>query len=291
MNPAVRWRSLLFVPADNARRIDSAHSRGADALILDLEDAVPAAGKAAARAALPGAIAKLTALGATCTVRVNAEDAALREDLSAAVHAGLAAIVVPKVEHVAALHAVDALIADLERQRGLPPGRIGVIALIESPAALFLLEQIAAGPRVIGLALGSEDFSLALDVKPGPDSLTLPCQWIALAAAAHRLMAFGLPASLADFHDLDSYRASAQRARAFGMTGALCIHPAQLAIVNEAFSPSAAEIAWARAVMQVWLPVERCGAGVAALNGAMIDKPVAARAQAILSRCRTDAAK
>jgi citrate lyase subunit beta/citryl-CoA lyase len=278
------WRSLLFVPSNNARLINGAHKRAADALILDMEDAVPAAEKPAARAGLPVAIAQLSKHGATVLVRVNAERDALAEDLQAAVRAGLSAVVVPKVDGVAILHEVDALLAELESRRELTAGGIGVIALIESPAALFQLNAIAGGPRVLGLALGSEDFSLMLGVEPGPESLTLPCQWIALAAAAHRRMAFGLPTSLANFRDRASYANATERARAFGMTGALCIHPAQVPLVNAAFAPPQEDVAWAQAVMLAWDNAEQSGVGVATLDGAMIDKPVAERARAILAR-------
>jgi citrate lyase subunit beta/citryl-CoA lyase len=270
----------LFVPANNRRLIEGAPRRGADALILDLEDAVAIESKPEARASLPGSIAQLAQQQVTTLIRVNA-DAMLSDDLAVAVQAGIAAIVVPKVEDRAVLLHVDALITAHEEARGLPSGSVRVIALIESPAALFRLADIAAGPRVAGLAFGSEDFALALGVPPTQASLTMPCQWIALAAAAHGIRAFGLPASLANYRDLDLLRVAANQARAFGIGGALCIHPAQVAVMNEAFSPSQQELEWAHAVLAAWRNAGE--SGVASLGGKMIDKPVVERARAMLA--------
>ncbi|REE07402.1 citrate lyase subunit beta/citryl-CoA lyase [Paraburkholderia sp. BL27I4N3] len=275
------WRSLLFVPADNRRLIDGAPQRRADALILDLEDAVAVDRKAAARASLPAVISTWAQQHVTTLVRVNADSAALDDDLDAAVRSGTAAIVLPKVEDVGVLHQIDALISTREAQRGLAAGSVQVVALIESPAALFCLAQIAAGPRLCGLAFGSEDFALALGVPPTLASLTLPCQLIALAAAAYGIRAFGLPASLGNYGDLGLLRAAAHSARAFGMGGALCIHPAQVALANDAFSPSEQELQWARAVLAAWH--EAGASGVVSLDGKMIDKPVVERAQAMLA--------
>ena len=284
----LRWRSLLFVPADNPRLVEKAHQRGADALIVDLEDAVPAEGKMAAREGLCGLVQGLAGHGVDVLVRVNREETALSEDLDAAIQAAVWAIVLPKVENAASLHVVDEKIKALEARRGLPVGEIGLIALIESPGALFRLPEISAGPRVIGLALGTEDFALALGVSPTPACLTLPCQMLALAAAAADLMALGMPTSIANFSALDAYREAAETARAMGLTGALCIHPAQISVINKAFAPSPTDVAWAQAILAAWRSAEAGGTGTAALDGQMIDKPVMGRARAILASTAGD---
>lgn len=283
-SPPAGWRSLLFVPADNARLLEKAAERSADAVILDLEDAVPPAAKEAARAALPAAAERLAAAGATLLVRVNAGWLPLVADLAAAVRPCVRALVLPKVEDAGRLKAVAEMLDEVEASKGMVPGQTGLLPLIESPAALGRLDELAAAPRVIGLALGSEDFSLQLGAPPSPASLTLPCQLLALAAATHSLMAIGLPGSLAEFRDLDAWRRHAEAARAVGMTGALCIHPAQVAVVNQAFAPDDEQLAWARAVLATWAESEKAGSGVAALDGRMIDKPVVERARALLAR-------
>lgn len=282
-SPPPRWRSLLFAPADNPKLLEKAHQRGADAIILDLEDAVPAAGKAAARAAAGGWIDRLSGLGAAVIVRVNSGWIDLLADLEAVVRPGLAAVVLPQVRDDVQPRALDAMLNELEAARGLRQGSVGMIALVESPAGLSHLAALAALPRMIGLALGSEDFSLALRVEPAPPALTLPCQMIALAAAGRGLMAIGLPDSLANFRDLDRYRQAAAQARALGMTAALCIHPAQVAEINRAFAPSAAERAWAQRVLTAWAQAEANGQGVASVDGQMIDRPVVERAKSIAS--------
>ena len=282
-----RWRSLLFVPADNSRQIEKASSRGADALILDLEDAVAPPGKPAARKGLPGVIDALAGQGAEILVRINSGVADLDADLDAAIRVGVQALVVPKVEDPADLRAIDARLTEAETARGLPVGGIGLVALIETPGAVFRLPDIATAPRLIGLALGSEDFALSLGVVPSAACLQLPCQMLALAAAAQGLMGFGLPHSIADFTHLDAYRAAAISAAAMGLTGGFCIHPAQLPIINDVFGVSATEVDWARGVLAAWEAAQRSGASVIALDGQMIDKPVVERAQAIV-RPRVD---
>lgn len=279
MNP--NWRSLLFVPADQPRLLEKADTRGADAVILDLEDAVPAAAKAQARAGIGAWIDHLAGRGTAVVVRINAGWLDGLDDLAAVVRPGLAAVLLPQVKDDLALRALAGIIGEWEARAGMAAGAIGLIALIEHPATLAHLGAIAAIDRVIGLALGSEDFSLALGAPPAPPALTLACQHLALAAASRRLMALGLPDTLANFTDLDRYGHACTAARAMGMTGALCIHPAQIGAVNAAFAPSAAERAWAGRVLAAWAEAQARGAGVTAVDGKMIDRPVVERAQAI----------
>ena len=277
-------RSFLFAPADNAKVLEKAHLRGADALILDLEDAVAPAAKAAARQGLAAQVARLSGHGLPVLVRINSAWRDVAADLEAAVLPGVTALVAPKVEEGGAVRVLAAMIGEWEAERGLPAGAIGLIALIESPAALERLAAIADSPRLVGLALGSEDFSLALGVEPAEAALALPCRQIALAAAARSLAAIGLPGSLAEFRDLEAYGASVRHARAVGMTGVLCIHPDQVTVVNREFSPSEAEQAWAREVIAAWNGAQQTGLGAIAVRGRMVDRPVAERARAILAR-------
>ncbi|AWJ86744.1 CoA ester lyase (plasmid) [Azospirillum sp. TSH58] len=278
------YQSFLFVPADNAKLLEKAHQRGADALILDLEDAVLPAGKPEARRGLPAPIDRLHGLGVPVLVRINSGWRDAVADLEAAVRPGVTALVVPKAEDAGALRVLSAMIGEWEVERGLTPGAIGLVALIESPLGLERLADIAAVPRVAALALGSEDFALTLGVEPTEALLALPCRQIALAAAARGLAAIGLPGSLAEFRDLDAYRAMVAQARAVGMTGALCIHPAQLAVVRDVFAPSAADVAWAGRVVAAWDEAQAAGRGAVSVDGRMVDRPVAERAKAILAR-------
>jgi citrate lyase subunit beta / citryl-CoA lyase len=273
------WRSLLFVPADQPARLEKAASRGADALIIDLEDAIPPDQKTAARLAIGPAITALA--GADIVVRINAGWRLAMVDLEAVVVPGVKAVMLPKVEGAGRIEATAEVVAELELERGLKPGAIGLIPLIETPLALEALSQIAAAPRVMGLAFGGEDFSLALGVSPSARALTQACQQVAYTARARGLAALGVPATIGEFRDLEAWAAGIDHAKAIGMTGALCIHPAQIAAANLAFAPSLDEIAQARAIVEAWGD----GAlGVVALDGKMLDRPVVDRARRLLAR-------
>lgn len=274
------WRSMLFVPAAAPQRWQKAHTRGADALIVDLEDSTQADQKAAARALATEAVGFLAAQGATVTVRINNDEAHLADDLEAVVRPGLRAVVLPKVEQAAELESLSAMIDALEYEAGLERFAVGVVAVIESPRALERVVQIADGPRLTGLALGSEDFSLALGRKPGPLSLDLAAQTIAYAASARGIMGIGMASSIANFTDLDAFAADARRAHAMGLTGAMCVHPNQIAALNQGFGASEADIAEARGIVAAW---ESRVDGVVNHNGKMIDLPVVERARRLLA--------
>lgn len=280
------WRSLLFVPAGtgaaDAARLDKAHLRGADALVLDLEDAVGPDDKPAARAALPGRIAMLAGRGQEVLVRINRPWRAVAADLEAAVHPGVRALLAPKAEDPTALAVLSEMIGEWENARGLPAGGIGLVAQLEAPGAFARLDAIAALPRVVALAIGTEDLCLALGTAPGPESLDLPCRMLALAAAAHGRQALGAPISIGAFRDVDAYAAATRRARAMGLSGALCIHPAQVAICNAVHLFSDADRAEAARIVSAWHRHAARGEAVFALDGCMIDRPVMLRAQRVL---------
>lgn len=274
------WRSMLFVPAAAPQRWLKAHTRGADAIIVDLEDSTQPEAKAAARAQAGDAIRHLAANGATVTVRVNNDEALLADDLEAVVLPGLSAIVLPKVEQATELESLSAMLDALEYEAGLDRNTVKTLAVIESPRALERVTAIADGPRLIGISLGSEDFSLSLGRKPGPLSLDLAATQIAYAAAARGIMGIGMATGIANFTDLEAFGAEAQRAHAMGLTGAMCIHPNQIAVLNEAFGASEAEITEAQAILAAW---EGRVDGVVSHDGRMIDQPVVERARKLLA--------
>jgi citrate lyase subunit beta / citryl-CoA lyase len=274
-----RWRSLLFVPANAPQRWARAHTRGADCIIVDLEDSTQADAKAAARPFATDAIRTLTSYGAEVIARINNDRAFLEDDLAAIAVPGLRAVVLPKVEEASELDALDKKLAALETVQGLPRNTFAVLAVIESPRALERLGPIADGPRLIGLALGSEDFSLSLGRRPTPAALDLACSQVAYAASARNLMGVGMACGIGNFTDLEAWRREATRAHAMGLTGAMCIHPAQVAALNTAFAPSEPEIAEARAILAAWDTRE---GGVVSYNGQMLDQPVVERARRLL---------
>lgn len=273
------WRSLLFCAADDHRRLAKITERGAHAVILDLEDAVPLERKDAARAALPASVAALD--GLPVVIRINADWRTAYADLAVAVQTGVSAIMVPKVAAVERLSVIGQMVDELAETAALPVAP-ALIALIESPLGLAQLDALATVDGVIGLALGSEDFALTLGVPPTPDALDLPCRMIGLAAAARGVMAIGLPISISTIEDVDAWAKAVGRARAFGMTGALCVHPRQIGPVNQGFAPTENECEAARRVLAAWTAAD--GAGVIMVEGKMVDPPVLRAAQRILAR-------
>lgn len=279
------WRSLLFVPANNGRFIEKAHTRGADGIILDLEDSVPVGERPGARRALTDSAALAARGGADVLVRINAEPDACAADLDAAIHPGVAALLVPKVEDPQALCALSGEVARLEGQRGMAAGSVGFVVLVESATGLLRAEAIArAEPRTLAMELGGEDFALSTGMVPDPETLAVPKQMVLYAARAAGLIPLGTLGSIADYADVDAYRIMAERSRRFGFEGAACIHPSGVPILNDVFTPSGAEAAHAQRLVDAYAEAQRAGSGALSVDGKMIDVPIVERARKLLAR-------
>jgi citrate lyase subunit beta/citryl-CoA lyase len=269
-------RSALFVPLVDERFLAKAHERGADALLLDLEDSVPPAQKAAARALLPEAVRRLAAAGATVMVRVNSVAEHLAEDLRAADKARVAAVFLPKVENAEQIAAASFLLSG---------SGAGVVAMLESPAAVLDAAALSqAGKQLAGFAFGSEDYCGVLGIASDKAALEVPAQMVAMAARARGLAAFGLPGPVSEIADMGAYARLLEKAKAMGYTGCTCIHPKQVAEANRVYSPSEAELKLAREIVQAFDAAVKEGRGAFALHGKMIDAPVADQARATLAR-------
>ncbi len=279
------WRSLLYVPANNQRFIDKAHTRGADAIILDLEDSVPAAERDRARAMLADSAAKARQLGADVVVRVNRPDPEAASDLDAAVIEGVDALMLPKVDDAAHVQAIADVVEGLERERGMEPGGIRFVVMVESPAALFKAAEIAAAhPRNTAAFLGGEDFATAAGMVPDPDTLFLPKMMTMFAARAAGITPLGMFGTVADYQDLESVRENIRRSRRFGFEGASCIHPSVVPVLNQEMAPSAEEVGQAGRIVVAYAEAEQEGLGAITVDGMMVDVPVARRAEALLKR-------
>lgn len=279
------WRSLLYVPVHVEKFVVSAHTRGSDAVILDLEDAVPWEHKARARGLVAEAARRVGQAGADVLVRVNGLEDLLWDDIEAVVGPRIAALSLPKVESVEQIRRIDDTLSRVEAERGMAPGQTRLLLIIES--ALGLLNMVAlasASPRVVGLSLGGEDFALDLGMESADDTLFAPKQQVVIAAAAAGVMPLGLMGGATRFDDPDGYRALAIRSRRFGYQGSSCIHPNQVAILNEAFGPSAEEVAHAQRVIAGAEAAEKEGRGAFSLEGKMIDAPIVRRAEQVLAR-------
>ncbi|MBR9910666.1 MAG: CoA ester lyase [Gammaproteobacteria bacterium] len=283
------WRSLLFIPANNQKFVGKAHTRGADGIILDLEDSVAPEQKAAARLALPAAARQVAANGIDVLVRVNAEW--LPEDIQAAATAAVRALLLPKVNTAAPVLKAAALLDRLEGERGLPPGSIRLLAQIEDVQALPNLDAIASStPRLLGMSLGSEDFSASAAMLPLPETLYGPNQQVVFACRRAGILPFGFPASITLFSDLDALQHAAIQATAMGFVGAFCIHPKQVPVLNQAFTPASAAVLDARTLLAEFARAEAEGRGVFAFKGKMVDLPVILRARELVARAEAIAA-
>jgi citrate lyase subunit beta/citryl-CoA lyase len=279
------WRSLLYVPVNVEKYVDKAHTRGADCIQVDLEDSVPAAEKESARALVPKVTARVRRGGADVVVRINRPLADAVRDLEAAIGPDVDGVAVTKVQSADHLRLLDEVVSALEVRRGLAPGHTRFIAMIETPAAFFRMAEIAlAVGRLAAMNIGGEDFALENGMAPVEETLQMPKQQMVFAARSAGLMPLGFVASVAGFGDWPAFRAMVRRSRQFGFMGAGCIHPGQVPIVNEEYSPAAEEIAYARRVIVENVTAETAGRASFALDGKMVDVPVVERARRLLDR-------
>jgi citrate lyase subunit beta/citryl-CoA lyase len=276
------FRSLLYVPASSERFVSSAHERGADAIVLDLEDAVAPDQKDAARAALANAVPAVARNGAKVFVRINSEDARRFADADAATRAGAFGLFVPKTANRTQLTQLSDHLDTTERAAGRAD-RIVFMAMIEDPGAMFDARAIAtASSRVFGLIVGGEDIATVMGAEPTPEVLRLPKLLVHLAAKAAGVRSFGLLRTVADFKDVAAVEAAAHEARAFGFDGATCVHPSIVPILNRVFSPSAEEVDRALRLIAAYDAALAAGTGACMFEGKMIDVPVITRARALL---------
>jgi citrate lyase subunit beta/citryl-CoA lyase len=257
-------RSYLYVPGNRPDRFDKACAAGADAVILDLEDAVPAAEKAAARAAISAWLSPARAV----LVRVNAADTEWFDtDLATCDVAGVIGVVLPKAEKI------DDAVVSLCRRKG-----VALLPIIETAAGMAQATGVAATPGVQRLMFGTIDFQLELGIDgDGDELLAFRSQLVLVSRLAGIQAPVDGPSTSWD--DADLVATEARRARKLGFGGKLCIHPKQIASVNAAFSPSEVEVEWARKVVDA---ARRSGGAAVAVDGKMIDRPVILKAERTL---------
>ncbi len=286
------WRSLLYVPANVERYLAKAHERGADGIILDLEDSVPLAQKEAARAGIRDAPKCVGQSGADVLVRINRPLRLAVSDIEAAVSAGIRALLLPKVEGPDHVTLLSELAGELEAEHGMEVGSVGFVPMIEGPSAFFQMREIAAASdRIDAITIGAEDLASSLGMEPDSETMLYPKQQAVYAARAAGVMPLGMFGTVADYQDLDAIRANALRSRKFGFEGASCIHPSVVPVLNAAFSPRAEEVAHARRVVEANAAAEAEGRGSFELDGKMVDVPVVLRATRLLERHEAIAAR
>jgi citrate lyase beta subunit len=282
-------RSFLFVPGSEERKLAKAAGLGADAVVLDLEDGVTAARKAEARTRIRTYLQGQDGQAIEWLIRVNGFATSYFEaDLETSVRAGPDALVIPKVDSAEVLQLVDAHLTEAEHASARPAGSLKFFVLIESARGVLNAHAIAtATSRVLGLMLGHVDLSRDLGISAGRAGEGIlyhaRCQLVLAARAAGVDV---VDTIYLNIHDHEGLRAEAAQAAALGFTGKLAIHPAQVPIIHEAFTPSAERAHRAERVLEIWRQAEAEGRGVCTLDGELIEKPVVEGEQRVLERAR-----
>ncbi|MBK1782470.1 CoA ester lyase [Advenella sp. WQ 585] len=278
------WRSLLFCPANSEKFIARAHERKADAVILDLEDSISILEKPQAREKLKQSIVRISQGGPDVLVRINRDLDLAVADIAAAVCPELYGLVIPKVKGPEHLQLLVELIEINEQKFNVKPGHTKLLALVETPEGIARINEIAkASPRLVGMAVGGEDLATELDAEPNADSLYVAKMLGVLAARAAGILPIGVIGSVADINNNDQhYKEMLGRSRRLGFAGATCVHPRQVAMINEAFSPGSAQVNAAKRIVQAYEDAKKNGKGAFEFDGRMIDAPIVARAQRLL---------
>jgi citrate lyase subunit beta / citryl-CoA lyase len=279
------WRSLLFVPVTARRFVDGAAKRGADAIILDLEDSVAASEKERARGLVPEAAEIVSRGGADVVVRINRPLRLAVRDIEAAIGPRILALALPKVDSAEHVRLLAEIVDEVEAERGVARRTTRFIAMVETAAAFFRIADIArAHPRLCALTLGAEDFAVSAGILPEAEGLVMPKQMAVFAARAAGIVPLGFVGTVAEFHDLDGFRQTIRRSRRLGFIGASVIHPSQVPILNEEFRASPEELDHARRVVATYDEALAAGVGAVTVDGKMIDVPVVERARLLLER-------
>jgi citrate lyase subunit beta/citryl-CoA lyase len=276
-------QSFLFVPADSSRKMASARNLRPDAIIYDLEDAVPVANKHEARHLLTGELNSVINPRPKIFIRVNGFDSQfLGDDLNAVVRREVTGIVLPKCHDASQIAQVHQELSRLENQMSMPEGSVKVVPILESAKGVSRGGELArSSSRIIALFFGGEDFCADMGItrSKNGDELAVARSLVALAAKSERLEAIDGP--FTDFHDRAGLFEETRHIKKMGFTGKALIHPNQIETVHLAMAPSDEEIALAQEIVSIF---ENSGKGVTVVHGKMIDEPVVAQARKLLKQ-------
>ena len=278
-------RTLLSVPGIRENMIEKARSLPADVLVLDLEDSVPTAEKAKARAIVADSLDGMALKGQKVFVRINTLPSGYgQQDLEAVITTGIDGISQPKPSSGDEVRQVEAIIERLEGERGIKQGHIKLIPWIETAKGLLNAFDIAsASPRVLGIVLGAEDLALDTGMKRTEEGgeLLFPRAMVVIAAKAAEVLAIDTPYN--NFRDEEGLIKEARFARSLGFEGKFLVHPNQIEPVNQVFCPTTEEVTQARRIVEAFAAAEAQGFATTSLNGKMIDTPQARKAQRLLA--------
>ncbi|MFT5391689.1 MAG: citrate lyase subunit beta/citryl-CoA lyase [Gammaproteobacteria bacterium] len=279
------FRSMLFAPGNHARKVEKCLQVHADAVILDLEDAVAIAEKEATRSVVVAALQQpRQCLG---YIRVNAIDTPYcYGDVQAAVVPGVDGIVLPKLESASDLRTIDWLVTQLERERGLEAGAVDIVPIIETARGIAQIEAICeAGTRMRRLTFGAGDYTLDMGLMwtAGERELGYARAKIAQACRAARIEA-PIDTVHINLGRMEELRGATELAKSMGFQGKMCIHPEQVAPVNEIFSPTDEQVALAKRYVQAFEEAEAAGSASIQVDGYFLDYPIVAKAQRVLEQ-------
>lgn len=279
------FRSYLFAPGNNERILGKAFRVGADAVVIDLEDAVPEPEKSRARSLVTEILRRESASAGAppAFVRINSVGSEYwRADLDAVVGPHIAGVRVPKVETVESLCRLNEAIGARERALGLKEGSTGVVATIESARGIANLELVARGPRVVGLTFGAADYVADVGADPGEESATLFARSALVAASRSARRAPPVASAYTLLDDDDGLRVDTQRQKSLGFFGRSAVHPRQIPIIHDVFDPTPAEVDRAVKELAAHEAAAREGRGASRADGRFVDLAVVRRARATL---------
>jgi len=279
------FRSYLFVPANRSDFIAKVHQKGADVVVLDLEDSVLQEFKGSAREQLLDSMKLLKKQKQSIAIRINSDLENLSADLASIDLCQVDSLLLPKAEDASVINFIATYLAQIEERQNIVIGSTSLIPMIETCRGVFNMREIAnSTPRVIALALGSEDLSRELGVPPTQESLINVCQRMVLVTGEAGIAALGFPGSIGEFGDRFKLSEQLTIAKNIGFSGALCIHPVQVNEANLIFVFSREQQQWASQVIAAMAEADLQGLGVCKLDGRMIDAPVLALAHQIISQ-------
>lgn len=277
-------RTMMFLPASNPSMVKEAFIYGSDSLMFDLEDAVALSEKDSARFLIYNALKTINYGNTELVVRINGLDTPFgRDDIEAVVRAGVHVIRLPKTEKKEDIHEVEAVIEEVERKCGREVGSTKMMAAIESPIGVINAYEIAkASKRLIGIALGAEDYVTNLKTKRYPDGLELLGARTQILIAARAAGINALDTVYTDVDNEEGFRREVELIHQLGFDGKSVINPRQIKPVHEIYTPSENEISKSINIIRAAKEAEENGLGVISVNGKMVDKPIIDRAERIL---------
>jgi citrate lyase subunit beta/citryl-CoA lyase len=279
------WRSLMYVPVTNERFVEAAHTRKADALILDLEDSIALKRKDDARQLVSAASHKVARGGADVLVRINRPWRIAIRDIEAVVSPSIYGLVLPKISCAKDVQIISEIVSEMEQLQGIKQGALKFVALVETANAFSKIEEIAhADSRIVAMSVGGEDFASSCGMDPDGEGLYVPKMHMLIHARAAGVIPLGFIGTVSDYSDVIGLKQAAERARKLGFMGATCVHPGQVVPINDAYSPNTKEINQARKVVEAAAKAEQSGVGAYEVDGRMVDFPVVERATDILAR-------